>query len=464
MKDNMKEKQNTLPFSERKLFGTDGIRGEAGKYPIIPEMVVKIGRSIASSIEKNRKKGIIIGHDGRDSAVMIENSLKEGINSVGVDVLSAGLLPTPAVAFLTRELGLGAGIVISASHNPFQDNGIKVFSPTGDKLDDITETAIEALILSPKVPPAFPGSTREGRSGRMMDGDKKYLKFLEKSVPDEFNLAGISMVIDCANGATSFIAPEIFYRLGAEVKTIFADPDGRNINSSCGSQYPQVLANEVINCGADLGLAFDGDGDRLIAVDENGEIVTGDKIIFICGKKLKQDKKLPHDLVVCTVMSNLGLHQAFAKCGIRVEVTDVGDRYVMERMKQLGAVLGGEDSGHLIFLNHHTTGDGIISALQLLSVIKNERTSLSQLASGMSVFPQRLINVPVQAKPDLSSIAEISEEINALEDKLGDSGRILVRYSGTQPVCRVMVEGPTKEETERYCRKIANVIEKNLNR
>lgn len=441
-----------------KLFGTDGIRGEVGRYPIIPEMVLKIGQAVASTIKKNDGRRIIIGHDGRLSAPMIENALVKGICSMGVDVLLTGLIPTPAIAFLARSMELGAGIVISASHNPFQDNGIKLFSPGGYKLEEETEAGIEALILSPSFPGALPDLNRPGESSRLDDGNERYLVFLQSIVPDDFSLEGLSIVLDCANGATSLVAPEIFTRLGARVITLFAAPDGKNINAGCGSQHPQSLVREVIESRSDIGLAFDGDGDRMIAVDEKGEIITGDRIIFICGRKMKKDNRLPHDLAVCTVMSNLGLHHALSRCGIKIEITDVGDRYVMERMKETGAVLGGEDSGHLIFLDQHTTGDGIVSALRLLLTIKGEGKPLSELAAGMTVLPQKLINVPIREKPDLSTIPEIANEIKAVEDELGDAGRVLVRYSGTQLLCRVMVEGPTEEETERYCQRIAEVI------
>lgn len=446
-----------------KLFGTDGIRGEAGRYPIIPEMVLKIGQAVASTIKKSDEQLIIIGHDGRLSAPMIENALVEGICSMGVDVVLTGLIPTPAIAFLTRSMEMGAGIVISASHNPFQDNGIKLFSPGGYKLEEETEAEIEALILSPSFPGDLPGLNQPGKPSRLEDGNESYLAFLQGTVPDNFSLEGLSIVLDCANGATSLVAPEIFTRLGARVTTLFATPDGRNINSGGSSQQPQSLAREVIKRRADIGLAFDGDGDRMIAVDEKGEIITGDRIIFICGRKMKKDNYLPHNLVVCTVMSNLGLHHALSRYGIKQEITDVGDRYVIERMKETGAVLGGEDSGHLIFLDQHTTGDGIISALQLLLAIRGEGKPLSELAAGMTVLPQRLVNVPVRNKPDLAAIPEIANEIKAVAEELGDSGRVLVRYSGTQLLCRVMVEGPTEEETDRYCQRIAGVIRKILN-
>lgn len=444
-----------------KLFGTDGIRGKAGRYPITPAMVLKIGQAVASTIKSDGGGMIIIGHDGRLSAPVIEESLVEGICSMGVDVVLTGLIPTPAIAFLARSMKMGAGIVISASHNPFQDNGIKLFSPDGYKLDEDVEAGIEALILSPSFPGNLPDPERRGESSRLEDGNERYLKFLRETVPDNFSLKGLSIVLDCSNGATSFVGPEIFTRLGAWVTTLFATPDGKNINSDCGSQHTQELSREVINSGADIGLAFDGDGDRMIAVDEKGEVITGDRMIFICGRKMKKDNRLPNDLVVSTVMSNLGLHHALSRCGIKIEITDVGDRYVMERMKETGSVLGGEDSGHLIFLDQHTTGDGLISALQLLLTIKGEGKPLSELGAGMTVLPQLLLNIPVRGKPDLSTIPEIVNEIAAVEEELGDSGRVLVRYSGTQLLCRVMVEGPTVEITDRFCQRISGVI-KNL--
>jgi len=446
-----------------KLFGTDGIRGEAGKYPIIQETVIKIGQAVAATVKEGDGERIIIGHDGRLSALMIEEALVEGICSMGVDVVLTGLIPTPAIAFLTRSLKMAAGIVISASHNPFQDNGIKIFSPGGCKLDQKIEAGIEALIFSPSFPGDLPGLKSRGKSSRLDDGNERYLEFLRGTVPEEFSLEGVSIVLDCSNGATSMVAPEIFTRLGARVTTLFAAPDGKNINSGCGSQQPRELAREVIKRRADIGLAFDGDGDRLIAVDEKGGIISGDRMIFICGRKMRRDDRLPHDLVVCTVMSNLGLHHALSEYGINREITDVGDRHVMERMKETGSALGGEDSGHLIFLDQHTTGDGILSALQLLVAIKGEGKTLSELAAGMTVLPQMLLNVPVREKPDISNIPDIAREISAVEEELGDSGRVLVRYSGTQLLCRVMVEGPTVEITQKSCERIVEVIKKTLN-
>ena len=444
------------------LFGTDGIRGEANRYPMTPEMVVRIGQAIAATIPGEKRKQVVIGHDGRLSGAMIESALTAGLCSMGVDVLRAGLLPTPGVAYLARHLGLAAGLVVSASHNPFRDNGIKIFSGDGFKLDDETERRIESAILSPSASgePADPPDL--GRSLPLDEAEGIYIAFLEETLGRETDLSGLRVVLDCSNGATSVIAPALFNRLDVPATVLFASPNGLNINDDCGSQHLESLAREVVKRKADLGLAFDGDGDRMIAVDEKGAVITGDRVLFICGRQLRKEKRLPGDLIVCTVMSNFGLHDALKKAGIRTEITDVGDRYVLDRMRTAGAVLGGEDSGHLIFLDHHTTGDGMISALQLMRVMKKSGSPLSLLAAGMTVFPQCLVNVPVRQKPDLSTIPEISKAIADVEEKLGGGGRILVRYSGTQPLCRVMVEGPTEEVTEECCRRIARVVKKTL--
>jgi phosphoglucosamine mutase len=352
--------------------------------------------------------------------------------------------------------------VISASHNPFQDNGIKVFSSEGFKLPDEKELEIENLIFSNNMHTLHPSANELGKAYRIEDARGRYIVFLKNSFPKEFTLEGTKVVMDCAHGATYKVAPETLFELGADVTTIYDEPNGENINANCGSQHPETLAEEVKKRGADAGFAFDGDGDRLIAVDETGTVLTGDQIMVVCAKTMKEEGKLPNNLLISTVMSNIGLGIALEELGIENAVTKVGDRYVLEEMLAKGAAIGGEESGHVIFLEHHTTGDGIITALQVLAAMKKQQRPLSKLAQIMKVFPQKLINVEVKSKPDLSTIPEINQVIKAVEAQLGTKGRVLVRYSGTQPMCRVMVEGPTNDETEKYCTQIADVLREKL--
>jgi len=446
-----------------KLFGTDGIRGRANEYPMTVEMALNIGKATAHLFKREgHVPKIIVGKDTRLSGYMFENAIISGICSMGVNAISVGVIPTPGIAFLTSSMRADAGIVISASHNPLQDNGIKIFSGDGFKLPDEKELAIEQLILENNMKKLHPAPGDAGKMYRMDDAGGRYTVFLKHAFPKELTLEGTRIVLDCANGATYKVAPETFFELGAEVITLFDRPDGKNINAHCGSQYPERLAEEVIKRRAGVGFAFDGDGDRLIAVDEKGKILTGDQILAICADMIKKDGYLTNNLVVRTVMSNIGLSIAFRNLGIDSILTKVGDRYVIEEMLNKGAVIGGEDSGHLIFLQHHTTGDGIITALQVLTAIKKSGKPLSELSDIMTVFPQALINIDVKTTPDLSTVPEIVHIIQDTEKVLGNNGRVLVRYSGTQNMCRVMVEGPTHEETERYCRRIADVVKKKI--
>ncbi len=448
-----------------KLFGTDGIRGVANKYPITAEMALKLGQA-AVSIFKNRNKNrcrIVIGKDTRLSGDMLECAMSAGICSMGGDVFISGVIPTPGVAFLTSSLNADAGIVISASHNPYYDNGIKFFNNTGFKLSDEMEAAIEKLVLD-NSGKAFKqeNEIQPGRVHFIEDPVAEYASFLKKTVKGANPFSGMKLVIDCSNGAAGQVAPEVFTGLGADIKTIFAEPDGKNINDNCGSQHTEILRKTVVEEKADLGLAFDGDGDRLIAVDEKGHKLTGDQILAICARDMKQRGLLKNDILVSTVMSNLGLGIALKEMGIKHITSNVGDRYVMEDMIASGAVVGGEDSGHMIFLDYHTTGDGILSSLRLIEACLNADRPLSGLASVMEIFPQVLLGVEVKAKPDIDSIPEITAAIKAVESTLGEHGRVLVRYSGTQPLCRVMVEGPTLKETEKHCRQIVEVVRAKL--
>jgi len=445
------------------LFGTDGVRGVANEYPMTAEMALNIGRATAHLFKrKGHTPRIIIGKDTRISGYMLENALVSGICSMGVNALLVGPLPTPGIAFTTNSMRADAGIVISASHNPFQDNGIKIFSHEGLKLPDEKELEIEKLIFSNKMHTLHPSHSELGKASRIDDARGRYIVFLKNTFPKEYTMEGTKVVLDCSHGATYKVAPDTFFELGADVTSLFDEPNGKNINAHCGSQHPETLAEEVIKAKADAGFAFDGDGDRCIAVDEKGAVLTGDQIMAICAKEMKKEGILNNNLVVCTVMSNIGFILALKELGIEKEVTKVGDRYVLEEMQAKGSVIGGEESGHIIFLDHHTTGDGIITALQVVAAMKKAQKPLSELAHVMKVFPQKLINIDVKSKPELSDIPEIQQIIEGVEEQLGDKGRVLVRYSGTQNMCRVMVEGPTDEETEKYCSQIVDVIRKKL--
>ena len=446
-----------------KLFGTDGIRGTVNQYPMTAATAVKVGEAIARIFaKKGHVPRIVIGRDTRVSGDMLEGALVSGICSMGAQAVTVGVLPTPAVAYLTKDLRADAGIVISASHNPWTDNGIKIFNGSGFKLSDDQENRIEAYLLSSEKGGRAAAAAQAGKLLRLDDAAGRYVDFLKSTFPRRLNPEGMKIVLDCANGATYRVAPEVFLELGVEAAALFDKPDGKNINLDCGSQHPEALAEEVLKRKADAGFAFDGDGDRVIAVDEKGHVLTGDRLLAVCAAVLKKEGKLKNNRVVRTVMSNLGLTVAFQKLGIDSVFTGVGDRFVLEEMLARGAILGGEDSGHLIFLEHHTTGDGLITALQILAAMKKEDKPLSELAKIMKVFPQKLINIDVSRKPALETVPEIASAVREAEKALGDKGRVLVRYSGTQNMCRVMVEGPTQKETEFHCRRIADVVKKAL--
>ncbi len=446
-----------------KLFGTDGIRGVANEYPITSEMALKIGRATAHLFKRQgHKTRIIIGKDTRISCYMLEHALVSGICSMGADAFLAGTLPTPGLGFMTRDMHLDAGIMISASHNPFQDNGIKIFRGDGFKLPDEMELELEQLILESNILPLPASKQAPGKVHKIKDASDRYKAFLKDVFQEHSTMKGMNIILDCANGATFRVAPSTFMELGARVETLSAEPDGMNINANCGSEYPERLAEQVIRNRADVGFAFDGDGDRITTVDETGGVLSGDQIISICAKVMKDEGRLANNLVVSTVMSNIGLGLALSGLGIEHVTTKVGDRYVLREMLARGARIGGEGSGHLIFLDHHTTGDGIISALMVVSAMKRAGKPISQLAKLMKVFPQRLINIEVKDKLPIETVPEIVAAIEHVEKILGNVGRVLVRYSGTQPMCRVMVEGPTHEETEEYCSEIAQVVREKL--
>jgi phosphoglucosamine mutase len=447
-----------------RLFGTDGVRGVANIHPMTAEMALEIGRAAAhvcGSKQKHRRK-IVIGKDTRLSGYMLESALTAGICSMGVDVLLVGPMPTPGIAFITKSMRADAGVVISASHNPYQDNGIKIFSRAGFKLPDAQEDEIENLITSGRIRSVRPTADDLGKARRIEDAMGRYIVFCKSTFPEDLSLEGMKIVLDCANGATYKLAPVVFSELGADVIAIHCEPNGSNINDNCGSQHTADLSTKVREAGADIGLAFDGDGDRLIAVDERGEEMTGDHVLAICGKMYKEKGWLRNNLIVSTVMSNFGFLRALGELGIGHGASKVGDRYVLEMMVEMGAVMGGEPSGHIIFLNHHTTGDGIISALQLLAAMRYSGRPLSVLSEVMTMAPQKNVNVEVCRKPPLAEISGLQDAIASAEAELAGRGRVLIRYSGTQSMCRVMVEGPTEEITERIANKLAEVVRNSI--
>jgi phosphoglucosamine mutase len=431
----------------RKLFGTDGIRGVANVYPMTIEIAMQVGRAIAFLVKnKPRRHRIVIGKDTRLSGYMLEKAMAAGVCSMGVDVLLVGPLPTPGISFITTSMRADAGVVISASHNPFQDNGIKIFSGDGFKLPDETELDIEDLIFSQKMAALRPVAEEVGKAVRIDDARGRYVVFLKNTFPRQMTLDGMHIVLDCANGATYGVAPFVFEELGAKVTVLAAEPDGKNINRDCGALHPEVMAAKVKEVGANIGLALDGDGDRLIVADEHGQIVDGDHIMAICAEELMKKRQLKKKTLVATVMSNMGLEVAMKRLGGGLVRTAVGDRYVVECMRKNGYSFGGEQSGHLVFLDHITTGDGILAALQLLSIMNKRNKPLSELALCMESYPQVLKNVRTATKIAVEHIAGFSDAQAKMTAKLGEEGRILVRLSGTEPVIRVMVEGRNLDE------------------
>lgn len=441
-----------------KYFGTDGVRGIANSE-LTPELAFKIGRFGGYVLTKDKKERpkVLIGRDTRISGHMLEGALVAGLLSIGAEVMRLGVITTPGVAYLTKALGAEAGIMISASHNPVQDNGIKFFGSDGFKLSDEQEEEIEALLDQEEDHLPRPIGSDLGQVSDYFEGGQKYLQYLKQTVDEEFT--GLHIALDCAHGATSSLATHLFADLDADVSTIGASPNGLNINDGVGSTHPETLAEFVKEKGADVGLAFDGDGDRLIAIDENGNIVDGDQIMFICAKHLKAQGMLNEDTVVSTVMSNLGFYKALEENGLKSVQTAVGDRYVVEAMKKNNYNLGGEQSGHIIFLDYNTTGDGLLTAIQLVNIMKMKGKKLSELASEMKKFPQLLVNVKVRDKQAVMENQVVKAVIQEVEQEMNGNGRILVRPSGTEPLVRVMAEAQTEEECRRYVEKIAGVIQ-----
>jgi phosphoglucosamine mutase len=441
-----------------RLFGTDGIRGLANTPPLTTELAFRLGRQLVATLiqhDPTKKTRLVVGRDTRLSGPMLEGALVSGALSAGGDVYAVGVLPTPAIAFLTRRLEAHGGVVLSASHNPFEDNGIKIFSSEGSKFPDAWEEEIEGRLNGPDTAP-WPTGVDIGRLVVHEAAEADYIAHVRASCPHD--LRDVRIVLDCAHGATYRVAPEIFRRLGADVRVLNASPDGQNINRGVGAMHPEGLQKEVLRSRAQLGLAFDGDGDRLISVDETGQIRDGDYALAICGRHLATRGQLKGGTVVTTVMANLALDRTLTKAGIGLAKVAVGDRYVLEEMLRIGANLGGEQSGHLLFLDHATTGDGIVSALQLIGVMRESGASLGELARCLVKFPQVLVNVRVKAKPPVNTIPDLTERAQVLEAEMNGAGRILLRYSGTESLLRVMIEGEEQARIEHMAEELAGII------
>jgi phosphoglucosamine mutase len=447
----------------KKLFGTDGVRGVANTEPMTVETALRLGRAAAYVFRNaDRRHRIVIGKDTRLSGYMLENALVAGICSMGVDVLLIGPLPTPGTAFITRSLRADAGIMISASHNPYEDNGIKFFSRDGFKLPDSKEGRMEQLIATGELDSIRPTALDVGKAYRVDDAQGRYVEFVKNSFPKGMVLDGLKIALDCANGAAYRVAPRILMELGAQVIVLNAEPDGTNINRGCGSLHPEVIGKSMTAHRADLGICLDGDADRVIMVDEKGRIVDGDHIMGICAADMKENGMLNGNLLVATVMSNCGLERAMRAAGIKMLRTRVGDRYVMEKMLANKASLGGEQSGHIIFRDYTTTGDGMITALQVLRIMRSSRKKLSDLRKRIEKYPQVLVNVKVRRKKLFEDLPRVSKKIKAVRDSLGEEGRVLVRYSGTEHIARVMVEGKNRKAIESMAREIADEILREL--
>lgn len=450
-----------------RLFGTDGIRGEAGKFPMTPDVVLKVGQALGYLLKKrpgrsNQKPLVLIGKDTRLSGYMLEQALASGLNSMGVGVQLTGPLPTPGIGFLARNMRVDAGVIISASHNPFCDNGIKIFGADGFKIPDSMETEIEALVEKDDFTSMLARGEQIGRSRRIDDAAGRYIVYVKNSFPLNLSLEGTRIVLDCANGAAYKVAPAIFSELGADLIVIGDEPTGLNINDKAGALHPQRLCEAVVKYRADVGISLDGDADRVIMVDDKGDIVNGDHILAVCAIHLAKKKNLPQNTIVATQMSNVGLDHAMKKQGIYVVRTDVGDKNVVEAMRQNGYMLGGEQSGHIIHLDHSTTGDGCVAALNVLAVMKAEGRPLSELKNTMEDVPQVLINTRVSRRKELSSIKGYEQLIKDVETRLNGEGRVFVRFSGTEPVIRVLVEGRDRKEIGRMAEEIAKFLQSEL--
>jgi phosphoglucosamine mutase len=447
----------------RKLFGTDGVRGVANEEPMTGEMAIQIGRATAYLFRNTKgKHRIVLGKDTRLSGYMLETALASGICSMGADVLLVGPLPTPGIAFITVDMRADAGVVISASHNPFYDNGIKIFAGNGFKLPDEMEQRIEELIFTGQLEGLRPTGIEVGKAFRIDDATGRYTVFLKHTFPEQLTLEGLKIAVDCANGAAYRVAPTVLEELGAEVVCVGVEPDGKNINLNCGSLHPEVISRFVVEQGADLGLTLDGDADRVVFTDHTGEVIDGDHIMAICALDMMREGALKKKTLVATVMSNMGLEVVLKDAGGTMVRAPVGDRYVVEEMLNGEYNLGGEQSGHIVFLDHNTTGDGMLTALQVLAIMQKKGVPLAELAKVMVPFPQTLRNVQVKNKKDFSQISQIQRMIKECQRELGERGRILIRYSGTEPVLRIMIEGENEQTIARMADAMAETVQKAL--
>jgi phosphoglucosamine mutase len=450
--------------SRNKLFGTDGVRGIANVEPVTAETALKLGRAAAHWFKQHeeRRHKIVIGKDTRLSGYMLENAMVAGITSMGVDALIIGPIPTPGVAYITRSLRCDAGIVLTASHNTYEDNGIKFFRADGYKLDDTIEMQIEDAVFSGKIDKIRPTAEEIGKAFRIDDALGRYIEFVKASFPKGMTLEGTRIVVDTANGATYKSTPCILRELGAEVIVLHNQPDGTNINAQCGSTHPEIISEAVLRFRADVGISHDGDGDRVILSDEKGYIVDGDIVLAITTLDFLKKSVLRKNTLVATIMSNLALDHTIEKAGGKVVRTDVGDRHVIEKMLELDANLGGEQSGHIIFRDFTTTGDGIISALQVLRILKSSGKALSELRNCMTPYPQVQMNLKVKTKPALTDVPELMDEVRKTEKALGSSGRVLLRYSGTEPKIRLLVEGRDRTQIEQHAKNITRKIQETI--
>ncbi|MCT4626853.1 phosphoglucosamine mutase [Halodesulfovibrio sp.] len=447
----------------RRLFGTDGMRGTVNMYPMVPEVAMRLGLAAGTAFRtETGRNRVVIGKDTRLSGYVFENALTAGFCAAGMDVYLVGPMATPAIAFLTRNMRATMGVVISASHNPYHDNGIKFFDDRGFKIADSVEDAITEMVLNPDHQWDYPAPDKVGRAKRIEDAVGRYIVYLKNSFPTNLSLEGLRIVLDCSNGANYKVAPLVLEELGAEVVPIGVKPNGLNINKRCGSLYPEIMAEKVREVRADIGLALDGDADRLIVCDENGSVLDGDQIMAICAQDMMASGDLVGKTLVSTVMSNMALEVFMREHGGRLLRTPVGDRHVVEAMRNEHATMGGEQSGHLVFMNYGTTGDGLLAGLQLLRIMRQRDKPLSSLAGLLELYPQELINVRVDRKIPFEECPSLLEDVTKAEKELGDKGRVLLRYSGTESLCRVMVEGEDGEQVKRLASYLAESAQKNL--
>ncbi|MGM0440498.1 MAG: phosphoglucosamine mutase [Chlamydiota bacterium] len=450
---------------KKKLFGTDGVRGYANVYPMTVEVAVALGRAAGKLFKRHGgEHRVVIGKDTRLSCYLYENALIAGLCSMGVNTLMVGPLPTPGLAFITRAYRADAGIMISASHNPYYDNGIKFFSPEGFKLPDTIEDELAEMVYKNDFLKDLPPNDKIGKNFKVEDASGRYIEFAKATLPRGMSLKNLKIVIDCANGAGYKVAPSIFRELDATVHSYGDDPDGLNINDQCGSLHPQVIQKGVIDHKADIGIALDGDGDRVIMVDENAQVVDGDTIMGICAYDMKKRGVLSNNKVIGTVMSNFGFIKSMESLGIEVVQSRVGDRYVIQQMLEHDANFGGEQSGHIIFKDYNNTGDGLVAALQVLRIMIETDSKLSDLAAIVEKYPQALVNIPVNSKPPVDKVPKLRENIEGVEKELADQGRVLVRYSGTEDICRVMVEGPKQKQVVEMANSLAATIKEGIGR